>query len=156
MSDSYLKTLIQEGRQKQLRELVALASRDRTPSEAKRYAAEAQAILRKLEDLEGANLDLDGPSGMDYREDVEINVSIIRFLENVKRPATQSELTKELIRGQFPGYKDARKMGIRVGRCVRAYVLGGPSENPKLKYKYDLVGLPTWPDKMFKDAKAVE
>jgi hypothetical protein len=54
-----------------------------------------------------------------------------------------------MIRGQFPGYKDAHRLAIRVGRCVRSYTVGRPSENPKLKVRKNLVGLIEWPDKMF-------
>jgi hypothetical protein len=136
-----------------MKELVNLAARDRSPVDAKRYAAEARTIIRDLEDLSG-KLDLDAPDGMDYRQDVEINAAIVRFLEHANRPATESEITNELIRGQFPGYKDARKTSIRVGRCVRSYTVGKASQNPKLQVRYGFVGLTEWPDKLFKDAKA--
>jgi hypothetical protein len=149
MTDSYYKTLLIEGKKNKLLELAGLASRDRKPSEAKRYAAEAQSILRDLAELDDKLSATDGIAGLDYREDVEVNVSIVRYLMNRNGPAGEDEITKELIRGRFPGYKDERKMAIRVGRCIRSYMVGKPSENPKLKVKNGFVGLPEWPDKMF-------
>src|SRR6516225_4720009 len=134
MPDSFYKDLLFEGKERILRDLAELASRDRSPSDAKRYAAEAQTLLRSLAELDDKIAQAtDGPGGLDYREDVNINTAIIKFLTHQGRAATQDELTKELIRGQFPGYKDANRMGVRVGRCIRAYTLGKPSENPKLK-----------------------
>lgn len=149
MPDSYYMKLLLDGKANILRELAALASKERPTDAAKRFAAEAQILLRNLAELDEKLLANDGPGGLDYREDVEINVSIIRFLAQIGRPAKNDELTKELIRGQFPGYKDMKSMGIRVGRCIRSYVVGKPSENPKLKVKNNLVGLPDWPDEMF-------
>jgi hypothetical protein len=150
MTDSYYKTLLLEGRAKKLQELVALASKDRPAIEAKRFKEEAQRILRDLAELDDKILvESDGPGGLDYREDVGINVSIVRYLTNRGGPATEAEITSDLIRGQFPGYKDAHRLAIRVGRCVRSYTVGRPSENPKLKVRKNLVGLIEWPDKMF-------
>jgi len=149
MTDSYYRTLLIDGKARKLRELADLASKERSASEAKRYAAEAQSILRDLAELDEKLAAADGPSGLDYRDDAEINIPIVRFLTAIERPATQSEITKDLIRGRFRGYKDEYNMAIRVGRCVRSYDVGKPKDNPKLKVKNDLVGLPGWPDSMF-------
>jgi hypothetical protein len=149
MTDSYYETLLLEGRAKQLQELAGLASKDRSPTEAKRFAAEAQAILRNLAELDEKLSITEGLSGLDYRDDAEMNVAVIRFLSTIDRPATEGEITKELIRGRFRGYKDERKMAIRVGRCIRSYQLAKASENPKLKARNERVGLVEWPDKMF-------
>lgn len=150
MPDSYYRTLLMKGKNEKLQELADLASRNRTPSEAKRVAEEAQNILRDLAELdEKLLLAIDGPGGLDYREDLVIYVSIIKYLTAQEIPASEDELTKELIRGQFPGYKNERLLAIRVGRCVRAYTSGAAKVNPKLKYRNRLVGLPGWSDKMF-------
>jgi hypothetical protein len=125
--------------------LADLASKDRTPSEAKRFAAEAQTILHDLAELDEKLSETDG----DYSDDLEVHVPIVQYLNKIKRSATVSELTEELIRGRFPGYRDKRRMAIRVGRSVRSYDVGKPSENPKLKLENGLVGLPSWPNKMF-------
>jgi hypothetical protein len=150
MTDSYYKILLFEGREKKLQELVALASKDRPAIEAKRFKEEALRIIRDLAELDDKILvESDGPGGLDYREDVEIHVSIVRFLTNRGGPATEAEITSDLIRGQFPGYRRERNMAIRVGRCIRSYTVGRPSANPKVKVKKNLVGLVEWPDKMF-------
>jgi hypothetical protein len=142
MSDSYYKSLLLDGKTKKLQELADLATKGRTPSETKRYAAEAQSILLDIAELDDKLAD----GTADYTEVAEMNVAIVHFLTEIKEPATKSVITKELIRGQFRGHKDERKMAIRVGRCVRAYVVGKASENPKLKERNGLVGLPLWPD----------
>jgi len=146
MPDSYYRNLLLEGKRKKLQELADLASKERTPSEARRFAAEAQSVLGDLAELDEKIAMTDGPTGLDYRGDTEINISVVRYLTAIGRPATEGEIIRELIRGQFPKYKDAHKMAIRVGRCVRSYDVGKPSENPKLRIRKDLVG---WPDKMF-------
>jgi hypothetical protein len=150
MTDSYVKDLLREGRAKKLRELADLASKDRTPSEAKRFAAEARAILLQLAEVDKQLSTTDGlVDSPDYSKDRNVNVSIVRYLKELERPVTESELIKELIRGQYPGYKNAKDIGISVGRCARAYDRGVAKVNPKLKYKNRLVGLPEWPDEMF-------
>jgi hypothetical protein len=155
MPSSFIKTLLIDSKAKKLQELVDLAAKDRTPVEAKRYAAQAQQILDHLAELDEQILNFkateDGglPGGMDYREDAVISTAIIRYLTNRDKPASESEITNELIRGQFRGYKDPRKMAIRVGRCVRSYTFGKPSENPKIRVHNDLVGLIDWTDDRF-------
>ncbi len=149
MTDSYYRILLLEGKAKKLQELADLASQERKPADAKRFAASAQTILRDLAELDDKLSTADGPGGLDYREDAEINIPIVKYLTYLNRPAAEAEITKELIRGRFRGYKDEHKMAIRVGRCIRSYVVGKPSENPKLKVKKGLVGLPEWPDQMF-------
>ena len=146
LTNSYYQSLLIEGKAKKLLQLAELAKKDRTPGEAKRYGAEAQAILRDLAELDDKLSLADGPAGLDYRDDAEINMPIVKYLTQVNRPATENEIVEDLIRGQFRGYKDERLLAIRVGRCVRSYTLGKPSEN---KVKRGLVGLANWPDKMF-------
>lgn len=153
-NESYYRKLLREGSAKKLQELADLGLRDRAPSEVKRYAEEAQSILRDLAELEEKIRDAsDGPGSQDYSGHTEINTAVVHFLSQVERPASESEITKVLIRGRFPEYRNKHKMAIRVGRCIRSYTVGKPSENPKLKVKNDLVGLASWPDKMFIEAK---
>jgi hypothetical protein len=155
MNDTpFYKLLLVEGRQRKLRELVGLATQDRTPAQARAITAAAEAILLDIDDLEMRIHagDEAAPSGLDYRDDIAINVPIIRYLTTTNRPATEDELTYELIRGRFRGYKDGRMLAVRVGRCIRAYTVGRPSISPKLKVVGDLVGLAEWPDSQFSPA----
>ncbi|HVJ07095.1 MAG TPA: hypothetical protein VM554_01800 [Acidisarcina sp.] len=149
MSDSYYRTLLIDGKNRKLQELADLASKERTPAKAKQYADQAQAILRDVDEIDAKLAFEEGPAGLDYRDDAEMNFSIIRFLTHSNRPASEEEITADLIRGQFRGYKDKRKMAIRVGRCVRAYAVGRASSMPKLRVRNNLVGLADWPNEMF-------
>jgi hypothetical protein len=150
MADSYYQTLLIEGKTRKLQALVDLASRDRSPGEAKKYAAEAQTILRDLAELDERILaSEEAPTGLDYRDDTQVYIAIVRYLTHLGHPASEAEITKELIRGKYPGYRNSRVIAIRVGRCVRSYDTGRGKDNPKLKYKRGLVGLPEWPDKTF-------
>jgi hypothetical protein len=149
MTDSYYRTLLLEGRTKKLQQLAELASGDRTASEAKRVAVEAQSILRDLAELDEKLLPVGEASGA-YSDSKNVKESILLYLEQLGRPVSEAELTRELLRGRHPGYKDGEySMSVRVGRSVQSYVSGAAKVNPKLKYKNLLVGLPDWPDKMF-------
>jgi hypothetical protein len=150
MPDSFYRTILIRGKAEKLQELADLASKDRTPAKAKQYAAEAAAILHDLSVLEDKIAStVEGPTGLDYRDDTEIYVAIVRFLSEVKMPVSEKEIIEELIRGQYPGYRDKHSFPIRVGRSIRSYVVGNPKVNPKLIVKNHLVGLPEWSDKIF-------
>jgi hypothetical protein len=151
MPDSYHLKLLVEGRKRKFEELADFASQDRADAKAKEFAKAAKAILQIIADLDMkiAEAEEEPVGGLDYRDDLEIHVAIRRFLAQIDRPMTQLDLTTELIRGKFPGYKLAN-FPIRVGRSIRSYTTGATaSQNSKLRELKGRVGLAEWSDKKF-------
>lgn len=146
--DSFVHSLLLKGKSQKLKELCDLAAEGRTPAQARSYQLRAERIVLDIAEIDD-RLMSGGTASSDYRTGAMHEV-IVDYIARVQHPVTQDDLTQELIRGQFPGYRDERKMAIRVGRCIRAYVFGRAKENPKLKIVGDLVGLPDWPDERFK------
>lgn len=147
-ADSFYRSLLLQGKAQKLQELCSLATEGRTPAQARMVQARAESILRDLAEID-EKLTSGGTPEVGYKPGAMFEVIVEQLTRNQK-PMTQDDLTQELIRGQYPGYRDERKMAIRVGRCVRAYVFGRAKENPKLKMVGELVGLPEWPDSRFK------
>lgn len=136
----FYRTLLLEGRTRLLRQLVQLA---KDPLEAERILADIDQLNDKLMQAE------DAPTGLDYSADTEPNVAIARWLNETGRPATHEQIVRELVRGHYPGWRNARKVDISVGRCIRSYLVGSPNVKPKFKVVRGRVGLPDWEDDRF-------
>jgi hypothetical protein len=136
----FYRTLLLEGRTRLLRQLVQLA---KDPLEAERILADIDQLNDKLMQAE------DSPAGLDYSAHTTPNVAIARWLKQTGRPATQNQIVQELVRGHYPGWRNAKTVDISVGRCIRSYLVGSPNVKPKFKVINGRVGLLDWEDERF-------
>jgi hypothetical protein len=134
-------------RERILRKLVDLAAGDRKPADAGNYRKAAEDLVQELLTTERAIVAVTPQPSREYAGDKRAVEAIVRYLRKIDRPASETEIVRELCDGGFRGGVPGTSLVIE--KSIRSYIFGTGKQSGLIKKVGGLIGLGIWDDSRF-------